>query len=311
MLDNFMTVAQQVGILFILICIGVIAGKTGLIKKEAIPSLNNFVLYIVTIAVMVKSFNRPFDKEMLAGLGLATVLAIAIHVFNILLAHIIIHDKEKAKESVMRFAAVFSNCGFMAIPLQSAILGDEGVFFGAVYIAIFNILCWTYGLVMMSGDFKNLSLKKVVLNPGVIGVVVGIILFLTSAKLPELIYSPISYLAALNTPLPMVIIGFMLWQIISGGLKEIKKLFAEKKMYVVIGLRIIVVPLLVLFILKALDINSTIMQSMLICASAPVAATTTMFAEKFGGDSKLSVAIVSISTIFSLITMPVIISIGM
>lgn len=311
MLQNFLTVAEQVAILFILICIGAVAGKIKLIKKEAIPSLNNFVLYIVTTTVIIKSFYREFDPDMLKGLIVAIVLAVTSHLLNILIAHLVIRDKDKQKQSVLRFASVFSNCGFMAIPLQSALLGDEGVFYGAVYIAVFNIMCWTYGLILMSGDKKNLSVKKIFLNPGVVGVTTGLIIFLTSVKLPDIIYMPISYVAALNTPLPMFIIGFMLWEILSKGMNEVKTLISNPKIYLMMAVRLVVVPLLMFGLMIVLKIDKMIMLSVLICASAPVAATTSMFAEKFGGDRQLSVASVAISTIISLITMPLIVGMAM
>ncbi len=311
MLQNFIMVAEQVAILFILICIGAIAGHIGLIKKEAISSLNNFVLYVVCTMVIVKSFCRDFNTEMLKGLLVAVALAVGTHILNIIIAHLIIHDKDKKKESVLRFASVFSNCGFMAIPLQSALLGDEGVFYGAVYIAIFNIMCWTYGLILMSGDRKNLSVKKIFINPGVVGVTVGLIIFIASINLPDIVFMPISYIAALNTPLPMFIIGFMLWEILSQGFNSVRELLKSPKLYVALSIRLILVPLLVLGLMILLKVDRIILLSMLICASAPVAATTSMFAEKFGGDRKLSVAAVSISTIFSLITMPLIVGIAM
>jgi len=311
MLENFLTVGEQVLILFILICIGAITGKCGIIKRDAIPSINSFILYFVAVSVIIKSFYRDFDVQMFKGLGIAALLAVLTHVLNIVIAHLFIHDKERKKECVLRFASVFSNCGFMAIPLQTALLGDRGVFFGAVYIAVFNIACWTYGLILMSGDKKNLSAKKIFVNPGVIGVSLGMLLFLTSVKLPEVVYMPISYLAALNTPLPMIVIGFMLWEIFSSGIKEIKGLLTNGKLYLAMIIRIVIVPLMMFAIMSLLQIERTIMLSILICASAPVAAMTSMFAEKFGGDEELSVTAVSISTILSLITMPVIISMAM
>ncbi len=314
MFTNFLTVGEQVAILFALICVGVLAGHFKLIKKEAIPSLNNFVLYIVTTMVIIKAFNREFDDKMFEGLGKTVLLVIFIHFISIVLAHIIIHDKVKERECVMRFAVVFSNCGFMSIPLQSALLGDEGVFYGAVYVALFNIFCWTYGVILMSGESRRLSVKKLILNPGVIGVVTGMIIFLLSIKLPNIIYMPISYIAALNTPLPMIIIGFKLWEIIMemffDGKFSIRRI-ANKKIYISLFIRLIVIPLSMLFFMKLLDVDKTIMLSLLICTSAPVAATTTMFAEKFGGDTKLSVVAVSMSTILSLITMPIIVGFAM
>jgi predicted permease len=304
MAENFLVVGEQVIILFILIGIGSIAGKTGILHQEAIHSLNTFVLYLVSPMVIIKSFYREYNPA-LFGLLLGTVgLALMAHLLNIFLAHMLLKDKDRRKQCVLRFGAVFSNCGFMAIPLQSALLGDDGVFFGAAYMAIFNVICWTYGLVQMSGSRKELSLKNILLNPGVLGVAIGLVVFLTGLYLPPIIFEPISYMAALNTPIPMFIIGFMLWEIIHNGISRVRKIVTNKKLYLTIALRLIFMPLLILAILICLPIDRTLSISVMICASAPVAATTTMFSEKFNADTDVSVTLVSLSTVCSLLTMP-------
>ena len=119
-------------------------------------------------------------------------------------------EPKKAEKVVLRVGSIFSNCGFMSLPLQKAILGNDGVFYGAIYVAVFNIFIWTYGLVAMSGDKKELSLKKLIANPGIVGVVIAILLWVFHIQLPSILYSPIDYLGALNTPIPMIIIGCQL-----------------------------------------------------------------------------------------------------
>ncbi|MDR0949686.1 MAG: AEC family transporter [Lachnospiraceae bacterium] len=312
MVENFIIVLEQVVILAVLIGTGAVAGKCGILKKEAIPSLNHFMLNIVSVCIIIKSFYREFDPALLRSLLIAVCLGFLSHFVGILAAHCIIksnHDKEVQTQhlSVYRFAVVFSNCGFMALPLQNALLGEDGVFFGASYVAIMNILSWTYGLAIMKGDIKSLSARKLFVNPGVIGVVLGLFLFLTGIVIPKVVIEPISYLAALNTPVPMVMIGFMLWEIFHDGLFRIRKLLGSVNLYLTMLLRLVLVPFTMLFILTLLKVDSTVSMSIMICASAPTAAATTMFSEKFGKNTDVSVTLVSISTIASLITMPLII----
>lgn len=103
------------------------------------------------------------------------ICATAVMVATILLVSLVFKGKD-SKKRVLRFATVFSNCAFMSFPLQEAVLGDDGLFYGAVFVAVFNILVWTYGLVCMSGDIKEISAKKLITNPGIIGVVIAIII---------------------------------------------------------------------------------------------------------------------------------------
>ncbi len=300
MLDNILIVGTQVVILFVLIAVGFICNKTKLFNDKAIKSITDFVLYIVAPCVIINSYEREFDPSMLNGLLITIAASVISYALNIIIVHLIIHDKDKRRENVLRFGAVFSNCGYMSLPLQNALLGADGVFYGATYIAIFNIVLWTYGVCLMDGGTKNISFKKIVFNPGIIGTVLGFAIFLLSFKLPSVISEPIAYLAALNTPLPMIIIGYHL---ANAGFK-IKGVSA----YLSIFFRLIVSPLLMLGGLYLCGIRGTILVACVIAAAAPYAAATTMFSQRFGADTPLSAACVSVTTVLSVITMPVIVA---
>ena len=156
----------------------------------------------------------------------------------------------------------------------------------------------------MSGDKKVLSPKKMLINPGVIGVSIGLIIFLLSIPVPKVIAEPISYIASLNTPLPMLIIGYHLMKSnILEGLKNIKCFFA-------IGIKLFLFPLLALFVMYLCGVRGTMLISSVISCSAPTAAITTMFSDKYSCDTALSVNMVSISTLLSLISMPILITLA-
>ena len=195
MLASFLTVSQQVIILFLLIGVGFVCGKTKFLADTAVTGMTDFVLYIVTPCVMIQSLQREFDAA-LAGAFLQAVLFAVITTFiGYFLARRTLHDQQPEREIVYRFSAIFSNCGFMALPLESALLGPDGMFFGAAFLAVFNIMNWTLGLYMMSRNRQLLSLRKLITNPGIIGVTIGVILFFTSSTLPTLVNTPVDYLA--------------------------------------------------------------------------------------------------------------------
>ena len=304
MLENIFTVGQQVLILFLLIALGFICGKTKLITESGAQCLNNLVLYVVTPCVIIKSFIRTFDSSMLSGILLAATLAALVHIVSIGIATLVFRDKDAARRCVYRFSVVFSNCAFMSLPLQQAVLGDDGVFYAAIYIAVFNISLWTYGVVMMSGNRQFLSLKKIIFNPGIVGVIIGLCIFIFNIPLPELITEPISYIAALNTPVPMLFIGYYLSK------SNLPDAFKDPKSYAAIALRLIIIPLITFGGLYICGVRGVILVSCVISASAPAAATTTMFAAKFERDVGLGVNIVTLSTLFSVVTMPVIVGLA-
>ena len=154
MITSFLSVAEQVLILFILLLIGFFCTKAKFFTEECIGGIAKFVLYAVTPCVIINSFNRDFDSSMLSGLGIAFVAALGVHLFCIFVAQFIVKDQNESRQIVLRFATVFSNCGYMALPLQQAILGTDGVFYGAGFVAVFNLVNWTYGLALMGGKDK-------------------------------------------------------------------------------------------------------------------------------------------------------------
>lgn len=304
MLENFLMIAQQVLILFIMIFVGFICGKKGIITDDSAHHLTDIVLYVVTPCVMLSAFQRKFTLELLGSIAIAALCAALIMAGSIVLANFIFHDKNESRNKVLRFATVFSNCGFMSLPLQKAILGNDGWFYGSIFVAVFNIIIWTYGLVSMSGDKKQLSLKKLVFNPGIAGVVVAIILFVLKIDLPYIISQPIDYLAALNTPLPMLIIGFYLSQ------ANLKKAFTDFQAYISMCIRLVVVPVAAAFVMTLFKVDDTILVTCVIAGAAPTAATTTMFAAKYNRNIELSVSIVAATTLVSIITMPLVVALA-
>lgn len=290
--------------LFVLIGVGFLCGKKGILTDHSSKHITDIVLYIVTPCVMVSAFQRNFSMELVGNIIIGVIFSAVIIAISILIAKITFHDKNKADNSVYKFATIFSNCGFMSLPLQKAILGDDGWFYGSIFIAVFNIFLWTYGLVMMSGDKKQLSLKKLALNPGIVGVVIALILFVSGIELPYIVAKPIEYLSDLNTPLPMLVVGFYLSQ------ANLKKAFTGAKIYLTLAVRLIIIPLIAVAAMTVLKIDSAITVSFTIACAAPTAATTTMFSAKFNRNVELSVSLVASTTIVSIITMPAVVALA-
>ena len=300
----FFSVGEQVLVLFVLIAVGFICSKAGLLKAEAIPSINNVLLYTVISAVIIESFHKDYTPDMLASLGVAALAATLVHIINVA-ATILVRDKNAARETVLRFSTVFSNCGFMAIPLQSALLGAEGVFYCAAFIAVFNIFTWTYGICLMGGKETGFSPKKIILNPGIISIIIGLFFFLTPFSLPSILLKPVQYLAGMNTAVPMIVIGHYLSRFTS------LKVLRDGKLWLVILLRLVALPLIGVMLLYAFGIKGTILASVAISACAPVATTALAFAGTFNRDTELSATLVSVSTIASIATMPLIVTLAM
>ena len=304
MLDSFIVVGTQVLTLFILIGIGFACGRLKFLNKDGVKCINDIVIYIVNPCLIVSAFQRKFEAALLHNFLYAILGALIAHMLCLLIALAVFRKQEEGKRKVLRFASIFSNCGFMGIPLLSALLGPDGVFYGAAYLVVFNLMIWSYGQYIMARGSDGFETKKVILNPGVIAVCIGLIFFFTSTSLPEIIMIPVDYMASLNTPVPMLIIGYTMSKFSS---KDLMGGIDEVKVYLI---RLIVGPLLLLGILYAMGIRGIVLTAVIVSASAPTAALTTMFAIKFGCDEELSARIVSTSTLISIVTMTLIVGLA-
>ena len=314
MIDNFLIVALQVAILFVLMGFGAAMRRAGLFRENAIDGIVNVLILVVTPCLVVDVFQRPFDPSMLKGLGCAFALAALVHVIMIVLSGLVLRHRDENVRRPLRLAAVFSNAGFMGVPLEQAVLGDVGVFYGIVYVVVFNLFMWSWGLRTMcaegtweGGGGKGPMNLKMWINPGTVGIALGLPLFFLSVKLPAVIGVPIHHMANLNTPLAMIVIGYAL-----AGAK-FGKVLRTGAVYVATVLRLVVCPLLAVLALypfrRMLDRN--MMLAMAVAASAPVAAMVSMFAAKYRRDVDVSVTIVSGTTLLSILTMPVDIALAM
>ena len=319
-LESFLAVAEKVGLLFILIAVGFICQRIKMLTEEVNKKLADIVMYFVTPCVIINAFastvyERTELLQILKNIGIVAVIAVLVHVGMILVVNLVFRFENEDRRRIMRFAAVFSNAGFIALPLAQALIDTdtchEGALYAAVYLAIFNIVLWTWGLIDMSGEKGAMNLKKILLNPGIIGVVAGLFLFTSplfihigdtaGIRLPNLLLDAISAMSALNLPLPMFMVGYYL------GKADILAAFKDKWSYLCMALRLLLFPLTALAIMYVCGVRGNVLTVSVLGTCAPVGATTTIFAAKFDRDTELSVRLVSLSTILSLITMPLIV----
>lgn len=301
----FITVFTQVSVLMLMIAVGFIAAKAGIMTEAGAACCTDIALIIATPCVIIKSLMRKFDAAVMKSLLLAVALTLLVQVLMITLGTLLLRSKDLKRQRTLRFGSIFANCGFMSLPLQEVMLGADGTLYGSAYVIMFNLVVWSYGVYLISGDKRYIQPKKLFVNPGIAGLLIGLIIFVFSVPVPQVLSSTVNYLAAIYTPLPMLIIGYHLSK------TNVLKAFKDFQCIIAVLLRLIVYPLVSLGILYLFGIRGTLLVSAIISLSAPVAAVTTMFSSKFGGgDTALSVDMVSLSTVLSIITMPAVITLA-
>lgn len=300
-MESFLMVAGQVLVLFFLIAVGFILGKTKVMGEGGAKICADIALLIATPCAVINSFRRDATAENLLGLAVALLCSLSIHVVGIVVGRLLYRGNRPDKD-VYQLAVVMSNAGFMALPLQQAILGDIGVFYGATYVVIFNVILWSYGQMVMTGGKEKLSAKKILINPGSIGLVLGFLVMLLPVDLPMVIAAPLTHLANLNTPLPMLFIGYYLSK------TDLKAALKQSACLGACAVRLVLIPVICAVLLYAVGVRDALLISMVIAGSAPIAAGVPMFTSRYGRNTDIAVNMVSVSTLLSVITMPVLVA---
>ncbi len=304
MLASFLAVGTQVIILFILIGIGFVLGKAGKMDDRSSLGMSNLVIYVVMPAMQIVAYQRPLDNKTLRNFFLVLLIAVAVQGIGILISRVLIHSRDTERQRTLQFSASFSNCSFMAFPLQIALFGSLGVFYGSAYSMVFTLLAWTYGIYLLTGDKSQLSWKSLLLNPGIIASVIALTFYLGQITLPEIIFKPLEYLSFLNTPLPMIIVGYQLSK------ADFRAVVRGLDIWLAAIMRLIISPLVAIAVCLLLHVSSDVAIIIVIAASAPPASLLGILSAKFGRDTALSSGVVSFHTLLSILTMPLMVSLA-
>ncbi len=298
-MDTAIILVRQTIIMFVLILFGAFLFKKGVFTKRGGKQLSDFVISAVCPVLIFTSFQKKLDEKLVNGLITAFIMAAAAHIVLIVVGTALFREKNRGKNyAIERYAVAYSNCAFLGIPLVSAVYGTEGVFYVTAYIAMFNLLSWTHGVMTVSGNVSLKSLLNVIKSPAVIATAAGIVMFFTQIMLPDIILEPLNYVASLNTPLAMIVSGIMIAQ------SDLKNSVKKSGIYLTCAAKLIIGPVLIIFAFMPFAADEIVVNTMIIAASAPTAASTIMFANKYGGDGVYASEIFAVSTIFSVVTIP-------
>lgn len=294
----FSIIITQIIKMLLLLLVGYACCRFRLIDQNGNKSMANLLLMVVNPILAITALQADYDPRLVKGLLTSFALALAAHLIGIALSTVLIRKTGNADYSIERFSAMYSNCGFMGIPLVQSILGSEGVLYLTAYITVFNLLSWTHGMILMTGNTSWKDLKKGLLSPMILASMLGLILFFTRIRFPALIGDTLDYIAGMNTPLAMIIAG------VSVAQTNLPAIFRNKKLYLVSFLKLLLMPALVLAALLALRSDSVPACAILIAAACPAATTCTAFALRFQKNYRYASEIYAFTTLSSLATIP-------
>lgn len=296
---------KQIAQFFIMIIMGYTLVKLKIVKSEDSKVLSMVCLYLIMPCVIINSFLIDFTPEKLKGLGLAVGVAIVIHfvawIFIKILGNVLnFNPVEKA--SVM-----YSNAANMVIPVVMSVLGDEWVLYSSAFVSVQLVLLWTHCKSMLSNE-KGFELKKIYTNINLIAIFIGILLFITKIHIPSVLQGTLKSVGGTVAPISMIITGM----IMAGA--ELKKVFVNGRIYLVLFFRMILFPFIVFLIIyftgvtNVMDNGAMILLVTFIATITPTASSITQMAQVYGNNEQYAGAINIMTTVASIITMPIMVA---
>ncbi|MBR4471959.1 MAG: AEC family transporter [Erysipelotrichaceae bacterium] len=300
-METVFVLIKQVIIMFVLMSVGYICYKKKLISDQGSKDIGNILLYVAIPVVIVSNFHVERTAEKTQAFFYSILFSFLAMLAAMIISYLIYHKKDGVSE----FSATFSNSGFVGIPLIQAVVGSHAIFYISMMIVLTGVLQWTYGVFAISGDKSAMKPKKVLSNPVVIAVFIGSIIFFGNITLPSMVSNVFSIISGLNTPLAMIVSGVYLAQ------SDLLGMLRKKKVYEVSLIRLILIPLVTIVIFRMIPYeNVDMLLAILLAAACPVGSNVAIYAQQYDKDYTSAVENVCISTILSIITLPLVVMIA-
>ena len=289
------TVLGKIISIFIIMLVGVLCYRVGIIDNNTKEKLSRLSTLIVNPILIFMSFQMEYDAGLLKNMGILFGLAVGSYLISIGLAHFLLKEKDGYDLAVEKFAVTYTNCGFIGIPLGYAMFGSIGVIYATVFVATFHIFCWTHGILLL--DTSGFQLKKLV-NPCIIAVFGGIICFIFQIKIPGSIAFAMDSIADMNTPLAMLLSGAIMAQL------DFKKTFRKQRLFMVTFLRLVVSAGIFALILRWLPLDDTMRAVAAVTGACPSGAMTITMGIMYHRDDHYGTELFSMTTLLSILTIP-------
>ena len=276
--------------------------KAGIVKDEESKVLSKIVLYLVIPCVIVNAFQVDYTAQTVKGLMIAFVASVILQI--ILLIIVVVMGKVLSLNEVEVASVYYSNSGNLIVPIVTFILGKEWVLYGCVFMSVQLVFLWTHCKKIISRE-RSYDWKKIVLNINMISIAVGVVLFFTRIRMPEVIDNTIGAVGNMIGPASMIVTGMLF-----AGM-NLKQIFVNKRVYFVSFLRMLIVPLIALVLIKGSRLANLsadapkIMLIVFLAVITPSASTVTQMCQVYGNDSQYASAINVVTTLSAIITMPV------
>ncbi len=292
-------------VLFIYIFVGFIAAKVKIIDDDTVKKVNKVLLYIGQPAMIISSV---LDTELEMGLSDVVelfCLAMVMQIILLIIAYATtpIYVRKKSDRGLFKFMIAFGNVGFMGIPVLSALFGNGAVFMASICMIPFFLFVYSIGIILLKGKAKGEKIDfSFLINPALVSTFIAVALFFADLPIPGEILEASTGLAGILIPLSMVIIGVNL------GLSKASDLVADWRMYAMSFVKLIASPVIMFYVCRFFVANEVFLGVLVVSAAMPVAVLASMLSTEYGTDIRVASRGVFISTLLSLVTIPLVLN---
>lgn len=293
--------------LFIMILVGVYGSRRKIITSGINKGLTDILIQIALPLMIVTSFMFTYDDNIKSNIIKTLFYSLIAYIVIIVVSHLLLLPIKGDKKTILHFANVFTNTGYVGFPILFSIYGPEGVIYGSIFNMFFVIFVWTYGLLLFTGNFKKKELKQeiinIILNPSIIAVFIGVIILIFNIQLPVALSSSMTSIGSMTGPLSMIIIGVILSNV------KIKKHLNDGTIYYGIFINLIIIPIIIYLLFFLIGEISKAAITVIIMVAMPASAMTSILAEIYNKENEYAAIIVCATTLLSLITVPILVKI--
>ena len=284
--------------IFSLMMAGYVLTKAGILSADARKPLSNLLINFILPCNIITSFLMEFNRKIMLDCLTILIVSICIQAFVILLSKYLYLNTERRKMPVLRYGTIVSNAGVMGSPIAQGLYGDQGLLYASIYLIPMRAVMWSFGVTCFTGTKGKGIFKKIITHPCIVAVLLGMILMIFQISLPKGIEQTIRYAGNANTALSMIVIGNILAEVKASEI-------LDGKAWSFCIIRLLIIPLLVFAGCSLTGVDELVKQVSVVLAGMPAAATTAILAAKYDSDAHFAAKIVFLSTLLSMLSVPV------
>lgn len=289
--------------LFIMILVGVYSSKRQIITPAINKGLTDILIQVALPFMILTSFIFTYNETTKSNILKTFVYSPIAYIIVIVISYLLLLPVKDDKKTILHFANVFTNTGYVGFPILYSIYGPEGVIYGSIFNMFFVIFLWTYGIILFEGNFQKNEFKKeiykILLNPSIIAVFIGLIIMISGFQLPQALLSSMNSIGSMTGPLSMIIIGVILSNV------NPRKYLKDWTIYYGITTKLIIIPALIYLVFLILGDISRVSITVIIMTAMPASTMTSILGESYNKEKEYAAIIVSATTLLSLISIPI------